>query len=86
MSDFTPILTAAELAKHLKVSERTVLDLARRGKIPHRRIGNRWRFLLCEVMDHLFIPAGGDDPSRRGNKKSRPQRFVADMSKIIWED
>jgi excisionase family DNA binding protein len=38
------ILSAEELAEYLGVNYRTVLVLAREGKLPGRRVGNCWRF------------------------------------------
>jgi len=46
---FTPapvpdVLTPAQAAELLQVPEEEVLELARAGQIPGRRIGDRWRF------------------------------------------
>ena len=38
------VLTAEELAGYLGVHYRTVLQLAREGQLPGRRVGNSWRF------------------------------------------
>jgi PTS system nitrogen regulatory IIA component len=38
------ILTIEEVAKHLRVSERTVCEWAQRGEIPAGKIGTAWRF------------------------------------------
>jgi excisionase family DNA binding protein len=48
------ILDARDLAERLDVSYPTVLDWARRGKIPHLRDGRRrLRFNLNAVLDAL---------------------------------
>ena len=73
------IYTAKELAAYLKVSERTVLDLARSGKIPHHKVGKQWRFDPSEVWESL-------KPSDTLPPTERPPRFVADMSKVVWDD
>jgi excisionase family DNA binding protein len=39
-----PVLDPAQAAELLQVPEETVLDLAERGEIPGRRIGDAWRF------------------------------------------
>ncbi len=44
------ILTVAEVASLLKVSKKTIYKLASYGKIPHKKIGNKLRFLLPEVI------------------------------------
>ena len=43
------ILTIEEVAKYLRVSERTVYDWAQRGEIPSGKIGTVWRFKKTEI-------------------------------------
>jgi PTS system nitrogen regulatory IIA component len=43
------ILTIEEVAKYLRVSERTVYDWAQRGEIPSGKIGTVWRFKKSEI-------------------------------------
>ncbi len=43
------ILTLEEVAKYLKVSERTVVDWAANGKIPGGKLGNSWRFRQGDI-------------------------------------
>jgi PTS system nitrogen regulatory IIA component len=43
------ILTIDEVAKYLRVSERTVYDWAQRGEIPSGKIGTVWRFKKSEI-------------------------------------
>ncbi len=43
------ILTIEEVAKYLRVSERTVYDWAQKGEIPSGKIGTVWRFKKCEI-------------------------------------
>jgi PTS system nitrogen regulatory IIA component len=43
------ILTLEEVAKYLRVSERTVYDWAQRGEIPSGKIGTVWRFKKTEI-------------------------------------
>jgi PTS system nitrogen regulatory IIA component len=55
------ILTIEEVAKYLRVSERTVYDWAQRGEIPSGKIGTVWRFKKTEiekwVNDRLSVHA-----------------------------
>ena len=44
-----PILTIDEVAKYLRVSERTVYDWANKGEIPSGKIGTVWRFKKSEI-------------------------------------
>ncbi len=43
------ILTIEEVAKYIKVSERTVYDWAQKGEIPAGKLGNVWRFKKSEI-------------------------------------
>ncbi|MDR1636459.1 MAG: PTS sugar transporter subunit IIA [Treponema sp.] len=43
------ILTIEEVARHLRVSERTVYDWAQKGEIPAGKIGTVWRFKKLEI-------------------------------------
>jgi PTS system nitrogen regulatory IIA component len=54
------ILTIDEVAKYLRVSERTVYDWAQKGEIPSGKIGTVWRFkksvIETWVNDRLSTP------------------------------
>jgi len=61
------ILTIDEVAKYLRVSERTVYDWAQKGEIPSGKIGTVWRFKKSELerwvndrlsADKLVTPGG----------------------------
>jgi PTS system nitrogen regulatory IIA component len=43
------ILTIEEVAKYLRVSERTVYDWAQKGDIPSGKIGTVWRFKKSDI-------------------------------------
>jgi len=43
------ILTIEEVAKYLRISERTVYDWAQKGEIPSGKIGTVWRFKKTEI-------------------------------------
>ena len=45
------ILTIEEVAKYIRVSERTVYDWAQKGEIPSGKIGTVWRFKKSEIMN-----------------------------------
>jgi len=47
--DEDAILTIEEVAKYLRVSERTVYDWAQKGEIPSGKIGTVWRFKKSEI-------------------------------------
>ena len=63
------ILTIDEVAKYLRVSERTVYDWAQKGEIPCGKIGTVWRFKKSEIENWV------------NNKLSAP-RFLSRSEEI----
>ena len=55
MSNETPqeIMTLAELANYLKVAEKTVVRMAREGKIPGTKVASQWRFMRSMVDEWM---------------------------------
>lgn len=47
------VLTLAEAAEFTKVSERTLWQLAREGKVPHKRVGSQYRFLKNMLVEWM---------------------------------
>jgi excisionase family DNA binding protein len=43
------VLTVKEVAKYLKVNDRTVYRMAAVGKIPAFKVGSSWRFKQSEI-------------------------------------
>lgn len=68
------ILTIEEVAKYLRVSERTVYDWAQKGEIPSGKIGTVWRFKRSEiekwVNDRLSSPEAVSSGSSSVHVKS----------------
>jgi PTS system nitrogen regulatory IIA component len=62
------ILTIDEVAKYLRVSERTVYEWAQKGEIPSGKIGTVWRFKKSELekwvderlSTNKLVPQGGN--------------------------
>jgi excisionase family DNA binding protein len=52
------VLTLAQVAELLGVEEAAAAELAERGELPGRRIGDEWRFARSAVLAWL----GGGDP------------------------
>ena len=52
-SDGSPLLTVHDIARLLRVHEKTVYELVRRGAIPHIRLGRCVRFSLEDVTRWL---------------------------------
>ena len=53
------ILTLAQAAEYLQVSERTILRMLKDGKIPGRQVGSQWRF----DREQLRAWVRGDEPT-----------------------
>ena len=56
------ILTIKEVAKYLKVNDRTIYRLAASKKIPAFKVGNAWRFHKNEIdqwISNQSKPAAG---------------------------
>lgn len=49
------LMTVEELADHLRLSERTIYRLLKKGNIPGIKVGGRWRFNQ-EVIDRWTNP------------------------------
>lgn len=47
------IMTLTELANYLKVAEKTVVRMAREGKIPGTKVASQWRFMKSKVDQWL---------------------------------
>lgn len=53
---YRDVLTLAEAAAYLRVSEAEVVELMRRQGLPGRKIGNEWRFLKAAIQEWLRVP------------------------------
>ncbi|MFO7936888.1 MAG: PTS sugar transporter subunit IIA [Kiritimatiellia bacterium] len=49
----TGVLTTRELAKYMKLNEKTILKMAQNEEIPGIKIGNQWRFHVDTIDRHL---------------------------------
>ena len=50
------VLTLQEAAHYLRLSEMTVLRLARQGKVPGVQIGRQWRFSREKIEKLILDP------------------------------
>lgn len=49
-SIYNDFVTSVEVAAMLKLPERRVRALARRGEIPAKKLGKEWRFMVSEIV------------------------------------
>ena len=61
------VLTVRELAKYLKVTERTIYRMLGNRKIPAFKVGGSWRFRLAEI-DEWITALHNDESTVKGDK------------------
>ncbi|MCR5063752.1 MAG: PTS sugar transporter subunit IIA [Treponema sp.] len=69
------ILTIEEVARYLRVSDRTVYDWAQKGEIPAGKIGTVWRFKKSEIENWVN--------ARLSSENARPQEISVQAKNII---
>ncbi len=81
------ILTLKELAKHLRVNERTILRMQQTGQIKGVKIGGQWRFNGSEI-DRLFFPDAATAESGEGLSVSDLSRshLSVPVSRLVRDD
>lgn len=73
------ILTIEEVAKYLRVSERTVYDWAQKGEIPSGKIGTVWRFKKSEIEKWV-------NERLSSNSRSSSPNMVIQVKNILSPD
>lgn len=73
------ILTIEEVAKYLRVSERTVYDWAQKGEIPAGKIGTVWRFKKNEIEKWV-------DDRLSNSSKTLPENTAVRVQNILSPD
>ena len=56
-AELPEVLTVAQVAEMLQVDEKTILELAKSGDLPCRKLGSTWRFSRTAVVAWLAGPA-----------------------------
>ena len=59
MAQFEPseeILTTGEVSKFLRLSRQTIYKLVERGELPGTKVGQSYKFLKSELIEHLKHP------------------------------
>lgn len=72
------ILTLEEVARYLRVSERTVYDWAQKGEIPSGKLGTVWRFKKAEIEQWVN--------DRLSGNKLAPQKALIPIDAILSPD
>lgn len=71
------ILTIEEVAKYLRVSERTVYDWAQKGEIPAGKIGTVWRFKKSEIEKWVNDRLSGHSRAEANRRSVRIQNILS---------
>jgi len=72
------LLTIEEVAKMVRVSERTIYNWAQKGEIPAGRLGTAWRFRKSEIISWI-------DKQLKSKKKQVPD-FSIKLSSVLTQD
>ena len=75
-------MTIEEVAEFLKLGQRTVYEMARKGKIPVKKIANQWRFSRDRILEWVKeeVP-----PQKPGEDIPGTGFLIADDEEIILE-
>lgn len=76
------ILTIEEVAKYLRVSDRTVYDWAQKGEIPAGKIGTVWRFKKSEVENWVNARLSSD--SNKQSEMTIQVRNILSPDRIVF--
>ena len=76
------ILTIEEVAKYLRVSDRTVYDWAQKGEIPAGKIGTVWRFKKSEVENWVNARLSSD--SVKQSEQTIQVRNILSPDRIVF--
>jgi len=76
------ILTIEEVARYLRVSDRTVYDWAQKGEIPAGKIGTVWRFKKSEVEN--WVNAKLSSESQKQKEEMIQVKNIISPDRIVF--
>lgn len=79
------ILTIEEIARYLRVSERTIYDWAQRGEIPCGKIGTVWRFKRSEIEKWVNAKLSGTRKTENARGKMNAVHIIL-PERIVFTD
>ncbi len=77
------MLTIEEVAKYLRVSERTIYDWAQKGKIPAGKLGTVWRFKKSEIEKWINDRLAGYSSPAQEQRQVRIQSVLS-PSRVVF--
>ena len=75
------VMNLTEAAHYIRVSEKTLGEMARQQRIPSQKVGREWRFLR-EALEN-WLQGGARDPSISASSVPSPRREVITSSKQL---
>ena len=76
------IMTLSEVARFLKVGERTILKMIHEGEIPGIRIGNQWRF-MGPMIEQWLLSKARDVPQDELTRLIESDDSAVPVSRLI---
>ncbi len=80
------ILTIEEVAKYLRVSDRTVYDWAQKGEIPAGKIGTVWRFKKSELERWVNERLSSPVSSKKSDAEVQIKNFLSPDRVVFIEN
>jgi len=78
------VMTLSEVAKYLRVTEKTVLRLVHGGTIPAAKVGNQWRFFKSVVDEWMYANMDNRAPAVTPDGK-RPLGELLDPGYVLLD-
>ena len=79
------IMTLSEVAKYLRLAEKTVLRMAHRGEIPCGKVASQWRFMQS-VIDDWLISKMKVVPRNDLSAVIESRQSLVPLSRLVRED
>jgi len=80
------VMTTRELAKYMKLNEKTILKMAQNKELPGVKIGNQWRFYLETIDQYLQRDIISETPKDELGIIIRTTDHVIPLSRLISGD
>jgi len=75
------VFTTQELAKYLKLNEKTIIKMAQGGHLPGVKIGNQWRFHL-KAIDNFLLRGLSEAPDEELDFLIRAEVDITPLSRL----
>ncbi len=73
------------VAELLNVSPSTALEMAKRGEIPGRKVGGRWKFVIAEVDAHIARLQGREAAGQRADRDEMKGLIREVLEEVLGE-